>query len=306
MARRSLPPLNALKAFEALGRHGRMTAAADELCVTHGAVSRQVKRLEQALGLTLVEGPRSAIRLTEAGRKLADELTPVFDRLAGVMPASAARPLEVSSIGTLATKWLIPRLPRFLERHAGINVRLTDANGRDGDDEVDVTLQMTHDVPAGALETVEFMVRHHALLVAPAIAKRGLGLVETLSLPRLRARTYPGEWEAWSQASGVMLPPAPSTQEFDRYSHMLQAAVAGIGVAVGSWSSVAAELEAGELVAPFGFVEASSAFVYCRLRDGAEPSAALFRDWLVEEGARMAAPPGCGPRAKAAGSARRP
>ncbi|HZB38391.1 MAG TPA: LysR family transcriptional regulator, partial [Beijerinckiaceae bacterium] len=78
---RRLPSLNALRAFEAAGRLGRMTLAAEELCVTHGAVSRQVRQLEQALAARLLEGPKSRLVLTEAGRALLAELTPVFDRL---------------------------------------------------------------------------------------------------------------------------------------------------------------------------------------------------------------------------------
>ncbi|MFY8143111.1 MAG: LysR family transcriptional regulator, partial [Caulobacter sp.] len=78
MARRQLPSLNALRAFEAFGRHGRMTLAADELCVTHGAVSRQIRQLEEQLGVALTEGPRSRLRLTQAGLKLAQALSPAF------------------------------------------------------------------------------------------------------------------------------------------------------------------------------------------------------------------------------------
>ncbi len=120
MARRQLPPLNALRAFEAFGRHGRMTLAAEELCVTHGAVSRQIRQLEEHLGVALTEGPRSRLRMTEAGLKLAQALTPAFDQIAAASPRRAPdgpRPLVVSCLPTFAMKWLIPRLPGFQAGH---------------------------------------------------------------------------------------------------------------------------------------------------------------------------------------------
>ncbi len=116
MVRRSLPSLNALRAFEAFGRHGRMTAAAEELCVTHGAVSRQVQALEAELGVALTEGPRNRLRLTEPGLKLTEALTRAFETIEAGLPAGrqARRGLRVSVQPTFAMKWLIPRLPDFV------------------------------------------------------------------------------------------------------------------------------------------------------------------------------------------------
>ncbi len=126
---RRLPSLNALRTFEAVARLGRMTAAADELCVTHGAVSRQVRALQDELGAALFEdGARQALRLTPAGRSLAAALTPSLDRIAEAVEAvspSSAPVLDVSCLSTFAMRWLIPRLHRFHARHAGIDVRLS-------------------------------------------------------------------------------------------------------------------------------------------------------------------------------------
>lgn len=132
MARRNLPPLNALRAFEAFGRHGRMTLAADELCVTHGAVSRQIRQLEEHLGVALTEGPRSRLRMTEAGLKLAQALSLAFDQIEAATPRPAEagpKPLVVSCLPTFAMKWLIPRLPRFQAAHPDIPVRVAESNG---------------------------------------------------------------------------------------------------------------------------------------------------------------------------------
>jgi LysR family glycine cleavage system transcriptional activator len=89
MAARSLPPLNALRAFEAFGRRGRMTLAADELCVTHGAISRQIRQLEDHLGVALTEGPRNRLTLTETGLTLAQALTLALDQIEAALPRAA-------------------------------------------------------------------------------------------------------------------------------------------------------------------------------------------------------------------------
>src|SRR3569832_929407 len=116
MAKRSQLPLTALRAFEAFARHGKMSLAADELCVTHGAVSRQVRSLEQLVGARLTQGPRNNLQLTDAGLKLARSLGAAFDEIERSfleLRASGDKEIHVSCVGTLAMKWLIPRLPAF-------------------------------------------------------------------------------------------------------------------------------------------------------------------------------------------------
>src|SRR5688572_21842657 len=113
MERRHLPPLTALRAFEAFARRGRMTLAADELCVTHGAVSRQIRSLEEAVGLQLTEGPRHKLKLTEAGQRLAAALSGAFDQMEAALDGlkhDGHVELHLSCVGTLAIRWLIPRL----------------------------------------------------------------------------------------------------------------------------------------------------------------------------------------------------
>ena len=131
---RQLPPLYALRAFEVFSRRGSMSAAADELCVTHGAVSRQVRHLEAVLGLSLVEGPKARLRLTEAGRELAARLAPAFDALwEAVDQARAPGPttLDVSCLGTFAMRWLVPQLAMFYRVHPDIRIRLSMTSARE-------------------------------------------------------------------------------------------------------------------------------------------------------------------------------
>lgn len=290
MARSHLP-LNGLRAFEVFARRGRMTLAAEELCVTHGAVSRQIKALEAALGVALTDGPRNALRLTQAGRGLAAALTPLFDGLEAALPRPerALRVLEIACVGTLATKWLIPRLPTFLEQNPGASVRIVDANGPTS--ELNFALQLGHDAPEDAHEVTTFLRRYHGPVLAPTAGSPPPSAAEIMAMPRLISRTYRGEWTHWAQGAGVELAPPSRVVEFDRYLHTMGAASAGIGTALASWFGVKSEIEAGALIAPLGFIEALTPCVFVSARPHADPLANLFRDWLIEEGARSPLPP---------------
>ena len=127
MSRRQPLPLNALRAFEAAARLGRLTAAASELGVTHGAISRQVKHLEAYLGVDLIAGSRSRPELTDAGSALLAAMTPALDRIDDAVRSLKANDdgvLHVGCLSSFAVRWLIPRLHRFAEANPGIDVRL--------------------------------------------------------------------------------------------------------------------------------------------------------------------------------------
>jgi DNA-binding transcriptional LysR family regulator len=285
--------LNGLRAFEAFARQGRMTAAADELCVTHGAISRQIKHLEASMGVILVEGPRNRLRITEAGLKLAEALTRAFDLIDEASPrrpTPASGPLEHSCLGTLAMKWLIPRLPRFVERHPDIQVRITESNGpfdfrADG---LDAAIRMRpegHDASEDA-EVMPFLDHFHGPVLSPELASGSALSVEAIAaLPRLSTRSYSAGWSAWAAQMGVTLTPSPVEREFDHTFYMLEAAIAGLGVAIGAWPFVVKELGAGRLVAPLGFVKAPHRYVILLPKRDARPEARRFRTWLAGEGA---------------------
>ena len=206
MARRALPPLGGLRAFEAFARQGRMTAAADELCVTHGAISRQIKHLEGSLGVPLIEGPRNRLRITEPGLKLAQALTRAFDLIEEASPrrrgAAETGPLEVSCLATFGMKWLIPRLPRLVERHPELQVRISERNG-DVDfeaDGVDLAIRMRDekDLASGDAEVTPFLDHWQGPLLAPElIGDPPLALEAMAALPRLHTRSYSRGWSDW-------------------------------------------------------------------------------------------------------------
>src|SRR5581483_2278468 len=180
---------------EAFAHHGAMTLAAEELGVTHGAVSRQIRALEARLGARLVAGPRHRLVLTGAGRRLAAALSPAFEMIASALPGSAEdHELVISCLGTFAMKWLIPRLPRFLETRAGLRVSITESHA-----EVDFSSGRLHGairiVSAGHTAGVRvqpFMDHWRGPVVsASAFADAGGDPARLLAMPRLHTETYP-------------------------------------------------------------------------------------------------------------------
>ncbi|MBU2418585.1 MAG: LysR family transcriptional regulator [Alphaproteobacteria bacterium] len=284
------PPLNALRAFETFARHGGMTAAA-ELCVTHGAVSRQVRALQEALGAPLVTGPRHRLVLTPTGAELAARLSTGFAAIHEAVAAARAgdhRSIEISCLGTLALKWLIPRLGTFLAAHPEIRVRLSESYApvdfaRDRFSGAIRILNPGTETPGA--EVTPFLPQYQGAVAAPHVTPPGQSLDAFAALPRLHAATFPESWRVWSDLTDVALPPPAVEREFAHNHSMIEAAVAGMGVAIAPWAFVAPDIAAGRLVAPFGFALRPSQFAFLRPAGRKDPALDAFRDWLVAEGA---------------------
>lgn len=304
MKPRPLPPLTALRAFEAFARHGQMTAAASELCVTHGAVSRQVRFLQDTLGVALVTGPRHALALTPAGAELAHRLSAGFAVIGDAVTAARTvdhREIEISCLGTFALKWLIPRLSLFLDDHPAVRVRVSEswAPVDFRKDRFDGAIRILDPgtEPANA-EVSGFLPHFQGPVVAPAVGGPGLTLGAMGALPRLHAATFRESWQVWADLEGVVLPPAPVVREFGHNHSMIEAAASGMGVAIAPWAFVAPDIAAGRLTAPFGFAPRASRFVFLRPRGREDGAIDAFRDWLMVQGAVSPPPiPSTGPAA---------
>jgi DNA-binding transcriptional LysR family regulator len=286
-----LPSLNALRAFEAMARTGRGTLAAEELGVTHSAVSRQVKALEATLGVRLFQGPKHRLTLTPAGQALLPSLTQAFDEIAAAVRRvkSGGEDLHLAVNASVSVKWLIPRLGDFAQRHPEIQLHLeelasqaTSHRGAQG---------VVRIVPAARLSdplVTPFIPNHIGPVMTPALAKRFAA--DPLAAPRLAAQSHPQGWAIWAAMAGYELAPAPE-QPFPHVHFALDAALAGLGVAILSWPLVAEEIAEGRLVAPLGFRRAESAFALLTAPSGETRALAAFRRWLVDQGARTAKPP---------------
>jgi DNA-binding transcriptional LysR family regulator len=287
---RRIPSLNALRAFEAAGRRGRMTLAAEELNVTHSAISRQVRQLEDVLGVPLFEGPRSGLRLTDAGTRLLAGLGPAFDQIdmaVRLVADTEDGPLDVSCPGTFAMRWLIPRLHRFQAAYPGIDVRLTSSAkpvdfAREG---FDVAIRVgAGPWPAGTEATVLFSERIGPVLTRKLARSAPRNFA---GMPWLNSRTRRLAWSDWCARTGTPMGGRPAT-EYEHLYFMLEAAMAGLGVCIAPWPFVFDDIKAGRLVAPRGFIESGKDYVALR-RARRHRKSALFCDWIQAEARQFTA-----------------
>jgi LysR family glycine cleavage system transcriptional activator len=305
---RRLPPLNGLKAFEAAARHMSISKAADELHVTPGAVSRQIRALEDVLGARLFRRLSHSLELTEAGRAGLPGLRAGFDELASatrrMREQTDRRPLAVWVAPSFAAKWLVPRLHGFSAKHPGIDLRISAATSL-----IDRKGQR-NEIPASSFREHEVDVairfgagdypgcRVDALMPASVIPVCSPALLEAPDALRapadLRGQTllhddtgYQGrpDWDDWLAAAGVSDVDARRGLRFNHVSLALEAAIDGQGVALTLEPLAVADVAAGRLVFPFELrlpVE-QGYFVVCLEEMAHEPDIAAFRKWLLAE-----------------------
>ena len=289
--KRGALPLNALRAFEATARLGRMTDAADALGVTYSAVSRQIRGLEAQLGVALFEGPRNRLKPSRAALALLDPLTEAFDGIEEAVNRviqDRRSTIDVSCSGTLMMRWLIPRLLGFQRAHPEIEVRLT---ANDGPVEfhrqrLDAAIRVGR--PPWELPSAITLFEEQVGPVArPDLVRAVVGPADLTDLPRLHTRTRLSAWPDWSAAAGLSLP--PGGQEYEHFYFMLEAATAGLGVAIAPRVLVQDDLDSGRLAAPFGFVDSGLAYVLLLPLD-ARPEARVFGTWLRDAAGAVSLP----------------
>ena len=298
-----LPPLAALRAFEAAARLGRMTAAADELSVSPGAISRQVRQLEDHLGLPLFDGSKARPTLTAAARTLQPVLTTAFQQIEDTVRALGDAhhgPLDVACFSTFTVKWLIPRLFDFHAQHPGIEVRLrTTDTGTDAAREGCDLLITAEDAgtPRDGATTLPLFAERLGPVLAPALAARSASMLRTpadlAGQPLLHTRTRRNAWAMWAASAGTGLPAAATATGpvYEHYYFTLEAAVRGLGIAVAPWHLVMDDVQAGRLLAPLGFAASGYDYLALRRTGAAHPRLDVFCAWLVAQARAMAPPP---------------
>lgn len=285
-----LPPLNALRAFEAAGRELSFTLAADELAVTQSAVSHQIKSLEKHLGRPLFRRGTRRLALTEEGAALLPEVTGAFERLRVAAERLLRRDdarLVVSTAPTFA-HWLVPRLGRFREIHPEIDLAIS-ANDRMVDyarGDADCGIRYGAGRWPG-LHAEKFLMENFFPVCAPSLLERGPPLRKPTDLKHytLLHDDMREDWRMWLLAAGVDGVDPRRGPSFSHSTLVLQAAVAGAGIALGRSSFVAADLEAGRLIKPFDIsLKGDWAFYFvCLPAMLARPKVAAFRAWLLAE-----------------------
>ncbi|PWE30131.1 LysR family transcriptional regulator [Pararhodobacter marinus] len=281
LQRRLLPNTPALLAFDAVARTGNFTAAARDLGQTQGAVSRQVAQLEAQLGVALVTRGARAARLTEPGRAYARAVRSALDTLGqGAMEALGQAPepgLHLAILPTFGTRWLMPRIPRFVRRHPEITLHVTTRIGQFdlAGAGIDAAIHSGRGDWPGARLTL--------LMAETVIPVAAPGTPGVAGQPLLALATRPQAWPDWWAHSGQRgALPAPSMR-LEQVATLAQAAAAGMGVALMPAFLIRPELDSGALV-PLG-PETSTGFGYWFVEPDAapKPATARFKDWLLTE-----------------------
>ena len=290
-SRRFLPSISLLAAFEAVARTGSVTAAARELDLTQSAVSRQIKALEEQLGVELFLRERQTVRLTLAGDSYAREIREALRRISSASLNLRANPhggtLNLAILPTFGTRWLAPRLGRFLSKNPGVTINLvTRLSSFDFRlDSIDAAIHFGHPHWPGAELT--FLMSEWTI---PACSPKFLEehaisqARHLLDVPLLHLTTRPDAWENWFSENGVDFQTLHGML-FDQFATAAQAAIAGLGIALLPTFLIEDELKRGDLVAAIDRATESRERYYLAYpaeRADYAPLAA-FRDWIEEE-----------------------
>ena len=291
---RRLPALNALKAFEAAARHESFTRAAEELCVTQGAVSHQVKALEAELGIKLFNRERQRLIITESGRDYLTVLRDAFDRIAvgteRLVQRQTSGVLTVSTSPDFAAKWLVNRLGRFAEAHPGIDLRVSATLHHIDFAREDVDLAVRHgDGSWAGLDVARLSTEQLFAVCSPKLLRGRQRIskpADVLKFPLLHLDDRK-DWARWLEAAGVANAELAHGPVLNRASMIIDAAVDGQGIALARTTLAAWDLINGRLVRPLAETLRLSKtyWIVCPKATAALPKIKTFREWLLAEAA---------------------
>lgn len=291
---RRLPPLNALRAFEATARLSSITAAAQELGVTHSAISQHVRQLETYMGRRLFNRPGRRVEPTPAGHALLQDVTAAFDQIASASERlthrGARRVLTVNAPAFFALRWLVPRMAQFQKRHQGLELRVETAACA-------ATVRPDRTYAAlicrEQLDWPDFVCRplleeRRTVIMAPQLATQHqlTRPADLAHLTRLHTRSEPAEWQHWFEHFGEGNSPRSSEGPmFDNEALALEAALTGLGAAIAPVALVAGDLAQGRLIAPFpaAMLQGRGFFLLYHQDDALQRGPRELLRWLDQE-----------------------
>lgn len=290
---RDLPPLNALKAFEATARLNSVSKAAEYLSVTHGAVSRQLKLLEEHLGIALFVKQGRGLKLTDAGNRLRDASAEAFERLRLVCTelsqAQAQAPFVLGCSGSLLARWFIPRLGRLNSELPDLRLHLSAGEGdldprRPG---LDALLMFAEPPWPADMDVFELAEERIGPVLSPRFqgfeALQGRAAGDLLGQSLLHTTSRPQAWPSWARRNGLDPEALTMGQGFEHLYYLLEAAVAGLGIAIAPEPLVVDDLRAGRLAAPWGFTQTPARLALWVPRRASDGRARQLALWLAQE-----------------------
>jgi len=286
-----LPPLNNLKAFDAAARHESFTRAAEELCVTQGAVSQQVKALEAALGIKLFNRERQRLIITEAGRDYLTIVRDALDRIAlgteRLLQRQNAGVLTISTSPDFAAKWLVHRLGNFAEAHSDIDLRVSATLHHVDFAREEVDLAVRHgDGNWPGLDTVQLSAEQLFAICSPKLlsGRRLAKPADILKFPLIHLDSR-ADWTKWLRVAGISDDNVRHGPVLNRASMVIDAAINGQGIALARTTLAAWDLLNGRLVRPFAEALRLSKtyWIVCPKAVSSVPKVATFRNWILAE-----------------------
>ncbi|MBR9884225.1 MAG: transcriptional regulator GcvA [Oceanospirillales bacterium] len=290
---RRLPPLNALRVFEAAARNGSFNKAAEELCVTPSAVSHQLKSLEEFLGLKLFRREQRHVYLTSVGDRYLGSVQMALDELESatrrMMTSTNTSAVNLSVAPFFLTRWLVPRITRFQERFPDVELRFSSTTGYVDFEHSDTDMAVYYG--RGNWEGVEeFLLRN--IVQTPVCAPSFLEGRKPLQTPKdivkhtliyITGRRH--EWNRALREIGISLSDATRTISFSSTALAVSAATEGIGIALADRVLVEREIESGKLAAPFdlSFDTQNAFYLVYKKNRALTYGMTAFRDWIMEE-----------------------
>ncbi|WP_043237913.1 transcriptional regulator GcvA [Stutzerimonas azotifigens] len=284
-----LPPLNAVRAFEVTGRLESFSKAAEELSITHSAVSHQIKALEDWFGVRLFHRAGKKLNLTEQGRTFLASVSPA---LAAISNASSRltcqRMVRVNALPTLTMRWLIPRLASFRTLHPGIEISLATGLGPASaiQDDYDVVIRREPDAASGIAKR-QFLPEVNFPVCAPSVitASPIISIADLRNHTLIHSAARPTAWPEWLRHVGQPSTAPSASLHLEHLYFALQAALDGLGIAIGQSAFVSEDIANGRLVMPFGRQMMPCRGYYMIWReDRYDEAIQSFCDWLEQEG----------------------
>lgn len=290
---RTLPPLSALRAFEAAGRRSSLSLAAQELNVTHGAISKHVKTLERSLGFILIKRTSKGIGLTPEGRRLAMHLTKAFDDLGAAVLSMESQIFEgtatISCMPALASTWLIPKLALFTDQYPNISLTILAPDCADPGSGLTTDLDILYGRPDWPDRKVQLLKKLEIFPVcSPKIVNgpNAVNKVADLNNHVLIDNPEGTHWRDFFVSQGLKRNAAIRTLRFEDFSQCIASARAGHGIAMGDNVTTAGDLATGALVRPLREnIRRQSLAYYVVMPQNREPTSSVraFSEWLIQE-----------------------
>jgi LysR family glycine cleavage system transcriptional activator len=293
LSRRLIPDVTTLQAFECAARHGSFTQAAHELNLTQSAVSRQIKDLEEQLGVLLFERVRQRVVLSDDGRRFLPEVRKLLHQteetmLRAMASASSEHSLSIATLPTFGSRWLTPRIPGFLAEHPGTIINIASRSAPFDFDEENFDLAIHYGQPVWARAACSYLCSEEILPAASPDLLKAWNPSEPKDLeaaPLLHLATRPKLWAQWFELNGGSADTAYRGHRFDQFSMVIESAVAGLGFALLPKYLIEQELAHGRLAVVFDRPMETENSYYLVVPEGKleNPLSQAFRAWIARQ-----------------------